>query len=68
MTKHEATVVVALAKNGLSGRAAARSLNYHHNTIYYHANKIKQATGLNPTDFYDMQKLLPIAEEVLARV
>ena len=65
MTKHEAKVIIALANNGLSGRAAARSLNYHHNTIYYHQVKIRKATGLDPCDFYDMQKLLPMAEEVL---
>lgn len=66
MTKQEATVIVALAKHKLSGREAARSLNYHHNTIYYHSKKILKATGLDPSDFFDMQKLLPMAEEVLA--
>lgn len=66
MTKQEAKVIVALANNGLSGRGAARSLNYHHNTIYYHKVKILKATGLDPYDFFDMQKLLPMAEEVLA--
>lgn len=68
MTKHEARVIIALANNKLSGRDAARSLNYHHNTIYYHCCKIRKATGLNPRDFYDMQKLLPMAEEVLSGV
>lgn len=66
MTKHEAKVIIALAQNKLSSRDAARSLNYHHNTIYYHCCKIRKATGLDPKDFYDMQKLLPVAEEVLS--
>lgn len=65
MTKHEAKVIIALANNKLSGRDAARSMNYHHNTIYYHCCKIRKATGLDPRDFYDMQQLLPMAEEVL---
>lgn len=65
MTKQEAKVILALANNGLSGRAAARSLNYHHNTIYYHKTNIRKEYGLDPYDFYDMQKLLPIAKEVL---
>lgn len=65
MTKAEANVIIALANNKLSSRSAARSLNYHHNTIYYHCCKIRKATGLDPRDFYDMQKLLPVAEEVL---
>lgn len=67
MTKQEAKVIVALAHNKLSGREAARSLNYHHNTIYYHRVKIRKATGLDPVDFFDMQKLYPIAKEVLAQ-
>ena len=65
MTTQEAKVILALANNGLSGRAAARSLNYHHNTIYYHTVKIRKSYELDPYDFYDMQKLLPMAEEVL---
>ena len=65
MTKHEARVIVAIANHKLSGREAARSLNYHHNTVYYHVVKIRKATGLDPYDFFDMQKLLPVAEEVL---
>ena len=68
MTKYEAKIIIALANNNLSGRKAARSLNYHHNTIYYHCCKIRKSTGLNPCDFYDMQKLLPVAEEVLSGV
>lgn len=65
MTKQEARVIVAIANNKLSGREAARSLNYHHNTIYYHVVKIRKNTTLDPYDFFDMQKLLPMAEEVL---
>ena len=68
MTKQEAKIIVALANNRLTAREAARSLNYHHNTIYYHKVKILKATGLDPYDFYDMQKLLPMAEEVLSGV
>ena len=68
MTKQQAKIIVALANNKLVSREAARSLNYHHNTIYYHRCKLKKRYGLDPCDFFDMQKLLPIAEEVLASV
>lgn len=67
MTKHEAIVIVAMSNSRLSGREAARRLNYHHNTIYYHVNNIMRDTGLDPRDFHDMVKLLPMAKEVLAR-
>lgn len=68
MTKQQAKIIVALANSKLALREAARNLNYHHNTIYYHRNKIRKAYGLDPCDFFDMQKLLPMAEEVLASV
>lgn len=68
MTKQQAKIIIALANNRLTTREAARSLNYHHNTIYYHRVKIRKSTGLDPCDFFDMQKLLPMAEEVLAGV
>lgn len=67
MTKQEAIVIVAMSNSRLSGREAARRLNYHHNTIYYHVNNIVKDTGLDPRDFHDMTKLLPMAKEVLAR-
>lgn len=67
MTKYEAVVIEALANSRLSGREAARRLNYHHNTIYYHVKNILKETGLDPRDFHDMVKLYPMAKEVLER-
>jgi sugar diacid utilization regulator len=65
MTKHEAKIIVALANCQLSPFQAAASLNYHRNTIYYHVKKIRKSTGLDPYDFFDMQKLYPMAKEEL---
>lgn len=64
MTKQESRIIIELAKHGLSSLRAARSLNYHRNTIYYHIKKIRRDTGLDPYDFFDMQKLYPMAQEV----
>lgn len=68
MTKQEAKIIVELAHHGLSALQAAKSLNYHRNTIYYHVKKIRKDTGLNPYDFFDMQVLYPIAWEVTSSV
>jgi sugar diacid utilization regulator len=68
MTKQEAKIIVSLAHHQLSALQAAKSLNYHRNTIYYHVKNIRKTTGLEPYDFFDMQKLYPMAREVLARV
>ena len=64
MTKQESTIIIELAHQQLSALRVAKSLNYHRNTIYYHVRKIKKETGLNPYDYFDMQKLYPMAEEV----
>lgn len=67
MTVHQARIIDALAHNQLSTIQAARSMNYHRNTIWYHVREIRKTTGLNPYDFFDMQKLYPLAREVLSR-
>jgi sugar diacid utilization regulator len=64
MTKQELRISIELANHGLSGRKAAQSLNYHHNTVYYHVKNIRKTTGLDPYDFFDMQFLYPMALEV----
>ena len=68
MTKQESEIIIELAHQQLSALRVAKSLNYHRNTIYYHVKKIYKATGLNPYDFFDMQKLYPMAQEVTSRV
>ena len=63
MTTQESKIIIELAKHGLSVAQAAKSLNYHRNTIYYHVRKIRKDTGLDPYDFFDMQRLYPMAQE-----
>ena len=68
MTKQECKIIIELARNQLSALRAAKSLNYHRNTIYYHVKKIRTDTGLDPYDFFDMQKLYPMAEEAAEKL
>ena len=68
MTIQESKIIIELAHHQLSALQAAKSLNYHRNTVYYHVRKIQKNTGLNPYDFFDMQQLYPIALEVVNRV
>jgi len=65
MTLRQAETIVSLAKNNMNARAAARTMFVHHQTVVYNIKMIRRNTGLNPMDFYDLQKLLPMAEEVL---
>ena len=65
MTKREAELIVGLAENDLNVTKAAETMNFHRNTLMHYINKIKESTGANPKIFYDMCRLLPMAEEVL---
>ena len=65
MTNTQAQVIKMLAKNNINAAATAREMFMHRNTIDYHIRMVYRNTGLNPLVFYDMIKLLPLAEEVL---
>lgn len=65
MTKQEARIIIELAHHQLSALQTAKSLSYHRNTIYYHIRNVKTKTGLNPYDFFEMQTLYPMAQEVI---
>lgn len=61
----DAEIIVAMADSGLSQIGAARKVYKCHHTVYYHCRAIKEKTGLDPKDFYDMCELLPMAKAVL---
>lgn len=65
LTLRQAEVIVSLAKTNINALAAARRMFVHPQTIYYNIHQIRKKTGLNPTNFYDLCKLLPAAEVVL---
>lgn len=66
MTLRQAEVIVSLADNNLNARAAARAMYVHHQTVLYNIRMIQKNTGLNPTNYHDMGKLLPQAREIIA--
>jgi sugar diacid utilization regulator len=58
ISKMEIRTIFALADCGLNPTMAAIKLNVHRNTVIYHIGEIKDYTGLDPLNFYDMVKLL----------
>ena len=65
MTRLQAEVIMAMAANGLSYQRAGYAMNKHHNTVRFHAEKIRESTGKDPQDFYDMIELEKEARQVL---
>ena len=65
MTRLQAEIIIGLCRNGLSKSKTARALYRGRNTVLYHIQKIKESTGKDPMDFYDMIELEKKARQVL---
>lgn len=64
LTQSELDVIHSLAQNGLNKAKTAKELHYHWNSVDYIVKRIKFKTGLNPTDFYNMIKLVELAKGI----
>ena len=58
ITDTDAEVILAMSRNDMSIQRTADELNYTHNAVGYHIQKIRRVTGLNPKGFFDLQELL----------
>ena len=65
MNREDAHIVIAMANHNMNVTDVARAIFAHRNTVLYHLNKVKQQTGLDPRRFYDLVKLVRMAQEVL---
>lgn len=58
-------ILEALADSGMNATAAAKKAYVCRNTVTYRMKKLRQATGLDPMDFYDLQTLLDVTRPEL---
>ena len=58
MTDHQAKIIRLLAENDMNITAVAREMLFTRGAILHHVAKIEKQTGLAPTKFYDLCKLL----------
>ena len=61
LTDKQCEVINALAFANMNAEKAGRMLERHRNTVLYHVETIKQKTGLDPLDFFDLHKLFEMA-------
>ena len=59
-------IIIALADNKMNVSEVARQLYMHRNTVDYNLRRIKQITGKDPLNFYDLYCLVMLAKEELA--
>lgn len=62
LTDIDVQIVLALADNNMNVCKTARSLFMHRNNVAYHIGRIKKLTGLDPTNFHDLVKLVQMAK------
>lgn len=68
MEERKANIILALADNRMNVSEAARALFMHRNTVEYHIRKIRQMTGLDPLNFYDLHKLVKMVSEERTKI
>lgn len=66
LSEERCKIILALADNKMNVSAVARQLYMHRNTVAYHINRIKQITGKDPLNFYDLYNLVLRAKEEMA--
>ena len=60
LTDMDIKILIAFADNDMNSSKAGRQQYMHRNSINYHLERVKEKTGLNPFNFYDLVKLLKI--------
>ena len=64
MTPLRRKIILALADCSMVVSAAARKLYIDHTTVFYHMRIIKQITGKDPRNFYDLCDLVQMVKGV----
>ena len=61
LTKRQCKVINALAFSSMNVSAAHRTLGCARNNMEWHINRIKELTGLDPRNFFDLHELYKMA-------
>ena len=65
MTKEQARVVMAYARNNMEAKAASKELYMTDMTVHYRLKQIHEQLGWNPKKFFDLCYLVGIAVQRL---
>lgn len=58
LSKVTIQILLSFAEHNMNVTETSRVLFFHRNTVAYHLEKVKNKTGLNPYNFYDLMKLV----------
>lgn len=63
LSEDRCKIILALADNKMNVSEVSRQLYMHRNTVAYHITRIRQITGKDPLNFYDLYRLVMLAKE-----
>jgi sugar diacid utilization regulator len=61
MNDLQKSVVIAFAENDMTIYRTAQAMHYHRNNIHCHLRRVREKTGLDPYNFFDLIKLYEMA-------
>ena len=62
LTEIRVKIILALADNSMQISEAARKLYMHRNTVIYNIGRIRDITGKDPMNFYDLHDLVMLVQ------
>ena len=62
MKDEDRALLLAFARNNMNLAYTGKEVYLNYNSVRYRLEKIHRETGLNPRNFYDLQKLLNMEE------
>jgi sugar diacid utilization regulator len=65
MDKLDAKMIVIYARSNMNSREVCRKLHYGNSTVWYHFDRIRKITGLDPRNFFNLHELYSIACNIL---
>lgn len=65
MTKEQARIIIAFAKNDMKAEAAGKELFMTGENVHYHLNRIREQMGWNPKKFFELCYLVGVAAQRL---
>ena len=60
LDESDKSIINSMAENNMNISKVARELCYHRNSIVYKIDNIKEKTGYDPTNFFDLRSLVDI--------
>lgn len=64
MSELHKEIILTFISCNMNTSKTAKVLHLHRNTVTYHLHRIKKATGLDPYNFWELVKLMKLAEEI----